>query len=70
MKTIFVEYNVYFMWIQKQQPEVFCKKVFLEISQNLQENTSATASFVINFAKFLGIPFSQNTASVDFTQVL
>ena len=33
---------------QKQPPEVFCrKKVFLKISQNSQENTCATVSFLI-----------------------
>ena len=33
---------------QKQRPEVFCeRKVFLEISQNLQENTCARVSFLI-----------------------
>ena len=29
----------YSLYIQKQPPEVFYKKVFLEISQNSQENT-------------------------------
>ena len=48
------------------------KKVFLEISQNSQENTCARVSFLIklqalgkvpvNFAKFLRIPFLQNTS--------
>ena len=34
--------------MQKQSPEVFYeKKLFLEISQNSQENTCATASFLI-----------------------
>ena len=34
--------------MQKQPPEVFCiKKMFLEISQNSQENTYASASFLI-----------------------
>ena len=32
---------------QKQPPECSLKKVFLEISQNLQENTSARVSFLI-----------------------
>ena len=32
---------------QKQPPRVFCKKVFLEISQNSQENTCARVSFLI-----------------------
>ena len=31
----------------KQTPEVFCKKVFLEISQNSQKNTCARAYFLI-----------------------
>ena len=34
--------------MQKQPPEVFCKKkVFLDISQNSQENTCARVSFSI-----------------------
>ena len=33
--------------VQKQPVEVFCEKVFLEISQNSQENTCATVSFLI-----------------------
>ena len=37
-----------FMLLQKQPPEVFCKKpMFLEISQNSQENTCARVSFLI-----------------------
>ena len=35
------------MLLQKQPPEVFCKKVFLETPQNSQENTCARASFLI-----------------------
>ena len=48
------------------------KKVFLEISQNLQENTYARVSFSkkrlwhrcfpVNFPKFLRTPFLQNTS--------
>ena len=38
--------------VQKQPPEVlFRKKVFLEISQNSQENTCARASFLIKYIK-------------------
>ena len=37
------EFNYF---IKKQPPEMFYKKVFLEISQNSQENTSARASFL------------------------
>ena len=34
--------------LKKEPPEVFCKKkVFLEISQNSQENTCARDSFLI-----------------------
>ena len=51
----------------------FKKKVFLEISQNSQENTCVWVSFLIkkrpwyrcfpvNFAKFLRAPFLQNTS--------
>ena len=56
-------------------PKVFnVKKVFLEISQNLQESTCARVSFLIklqalglrcfpvNFMKFLRAPFLQNTS--------
>ena len=55
------------------RPEVFCKKGFLKISQNSQENTCARISvlikvsvlkkrlchrcFPVNFAKFLRTPF-------------
>ena len=48
-------------------PELFCKKVFLEISQNSQENTWVRVSslkkrlwyrcFPVNFAEFLRTPF-------------
>ena len=51
------------------------RKVFLEISQNSQENTCASARpetllkkrlshrcFHVNFVKFLSTPFSQNTS--------
>ena len=33
--------------ILKSHPKVFCKKVFLEISKNLQENTCVIVSFLI-----------------------
>ena len=36
---------------KSSRPEVFCKKMFLEISQNSQENTCARVA--VNFAKFL-----------------
>ena len=34
---------------RSSRPEVFCKEVFLEISQNSQENIYARVSFLINF---------------------
>ena len=33
------------MYLQKQPPEVFYEKIFLEISQNSQESTCATVFF-------------------------
>ena len=33
------------MYLQKQPPEVFYEKIFLEISQNSQENTCARVFF-------------------------
>ena len=51
---------------------VLCKRVFLKISQNSQENTCARVSFLkkrlwhrcfpVNFVKFLRAPFLQNTS--------
>ena len=32
---------------RSSRPDVFCEKVFLEISQNSQENTRARVSFLI-----------------------
>ena len=50
--------------LQRKQPEVFCKKVFLKMSQISQENTCAGVSFLIkrkcfsvNFAKILRTTF-------------
>ena len=39
---------------------VLCKNVFLEISQNSQENTCARDT--VNFVKFLRTPFLQNSS--------
>ena len=58
---------------QNQPPEVFCKKKkILKISQNSQENTCATVSFLkkrlwgrrfpVNFEKFLRTHFLQNNS--------
>ena len=55
-------------WILRSRgPDVFCEKVFLEISQKSQENTCARVSFLkkrlkhryfsVNFAKLLRTPF-------------
>ena len=33
--------------LRNNRPDVFCKKVFLEISQNSQKNTCARVSFLI-----------------------
>ena len=60
-------------YTRKQPSEVFCKKkVFLEISQNSQENTCARIYFLkkrpwhscfpVNFKKFLRTSFLQNTS--------
>ena len=59
--------------LRSSRPEVFCKKVFFEISQNSQENTCARVSllrpatslkkrlrhrcFPVNVVKFLRTPF-------------
>ena len=43
------------------------KKVFLEMSQNSQENTCARVSE--NFAKFLRTPFLQNTSGATASEV-
>ena len=59
--------------IRRQPLGVFNKKGFLKISQNSLENACARASFLkkrrlwhkcfpVNFAKFLRIPFLQNTS--------
>ena len=39
-------FNNWFSTIRSSCPEVFCKKVFSEISQNSQENTCARVSFL------------------------
>ena len=67
--------------VKKQPPEVFCKKVFLEISQiltgkHLCQRFSTLLKkrlwrryFPVNFAKLLRIPFSQNTSGRLLTVV-
>ena len=51
--------RVSFLSCRSSRPEVFCKKVFLEISQNSQENTCARVSFLIKLqaSGFFWIPF-------------
>ena len=50
-------------WLLLSPQEVFCKKVFLEISQNSQENTKKRKKklrhrfFPVNFAKFIRTAF-------------
>ena len=55
-------------WFRRSHPDVFCKKVVLDISQNSQENTSCRPAtllkrrlwdkcFPVNFEKFLKAPF-------------
>ena len=58
---------------------VLCKKVFLKVSQNLQENTCARVSFLkkrlwhrcspANFAKFLRTSFLQNISGDCFCKL-
>ena len=35
--------------MKNSRPEIFCKKVFLKVSQNLQEKTCARVFFLIKF---------------------
>ena len=39
--------SIFFKTYRSSLPEVFCKKVFLEISQNSQKSTCARVSFLI-----------------------
>ena len=71
---------ILFLNLQKQPQEVFCKNVFLNISQNSQESTSARVSFLIrilwyrcfpvNFVKFLRTSFLQNTSGRLFLNLI
>ena len=68
------------MTLQKSEAVVrrySLEKMFLEISQNSQENTCARVSFSVrlqasrwNFAKFLRTPFLQNTSGGCFSKVV
>ena len=42
-------YQSVMMYFRSSRQNAFCKKVFLEISQNKQENTCARVSFLIKF---------------------
>ena len=56
-----------FQNIEKQPPEVFCeKKVFLEISQNSQENTFARVSFLIKLFNKLFLKKGSATEICNF----
>ena len=46
-KKCFTDENSYMSKCGSSRPEVFCKKVFLEISQNSQGTTCATVSVLI-----------------------
>ena len=48
---------------------VLCKKVFLEISQNSQENTCARASFLIRSATFFKKRFWHRCFPVNFCEI-
>ena len=59
---------------RSSQPEVLLKKVFLEISQNSQENTCARVSFLMKFfkketlAQVFYSEFSEISKSAFFTE--
>ena len=66
---------------RSSHPDCFVKKMFLEISQNSQENTCVRVSFLLkkrpwhrcfplNFAKFLRTPFLQSTSGGCFCKFL
>ena len=63
MKPKLLDFSCYLL--QKQPPELFCKKGVL-ILQNSQESTCARVAslrcFPVNFAKFLRTPFLQTTS--------
>ena len=46
-KELYAQLPVHFPVQRSSRSELFCKKVFVEISQNSQENTSARVSFLI-----------------------
>ena len=50
------------MWKEEQPPEEFCKKVFLEILQNSQENACARVPFLIK------LQVSRNVSEYLFLQ--
>ena len=52
-KNVFKRRKVLDRNTRSSRPEVFCKKVFLEISQNSQENTCASVSFLIKLQVYL-----------------
>ena len=53
-------YYRYFQYTEAATRGVLCKKVFLEISQNSQENTCARVSFLVKLQA--QVPFLQNTS--------
>ena len=79
-QTIFhrkIIYNFFRIYLgRSSRPEVFCKKVFSEISQNSQENTCARVHFLIKFqasAKneiLVQVFFSEISNNTFFTELL
>ena len=60
-----------FVWIylgKSSRSDVFCKKVFLGISQNSQENTCARASFLIKLQAFAKKEALVQVFSVNFVK--
>ena len=54
---------------QKQPPVVFYKKLFLKISQNLQENNCARVSFVLKACNFIKKEALAQVFSWEFCEV-
>ena len=53
---------------RSSRPEVFCKKVFLEISQNSEENNCARVSFLIKLQAEACIFIKNETLSQVFSR--
>ena len=53
---------------RSSRPDAFCEKVFLEISQNLQENTCARVSFLIKLQSPPATLFKKKTLAQVFSR--